>query len=204
MPPSLAVPGSAIDGRLGGAPFTVFEMRQQSGHLAVQVEGVPEPSLIALIPIRSGILLRAQAIPRRLVGRSLDEIAADLGDALTQAGLDKQGPRVFLQIPLSGLCSAPWELAFPPAPLPVRLPSGWREQVIAYQSQAERHAGDAEAGASPPVLMQPMSPQDRESPAAQAYVQLGSRFTRRLDDPQASAPTRAVYASPRRSSNCPT
>jgi hypothetical protein len=195
MPPSFAVTGSGIEGRLGGAPFTVLEMREQSGHLAVQIEGAPQERVISAESDTLEILLRAQAIPRRLVGWSLDTMAADLGDALREAGLEVHGPRTFLKIPLSGLCSAPWELAFPPAPLPVRLPSAWREHAVASLSEAERQAGDAGAAGLPPVLMQPMAPQDRESPVSQIYVQLGSRFKRHLDDTRAAAPARAVYVA---------
>ncbi|MEO7274313.1 MAG: hypothetical protein ABIX28_16665 [Vicinamibacterales bacterium] len=187
-------PAGAAGSRLGGPGFTVFGMRAESGHVAVALERPRREGLISADSETLEVLLRARTIARRLVARPLDEIAVDLAELLREAHLDVHGPRTFLKIPLSALCGAPWELAFVDAPLPVRLPSIWREAEVERQSQMDGPQEYENIAAAAQVLLQPLSGQDKESPAFKAYLNLGSRLERRLND-TSRAPARFVYVA---------
>jgi hypothetical protein len=185
---SVAAPTSVVEempgsSRLGGPWFSVLGMREQSGRVAVQLENPVRERVISAESRSLEILLRSRGIPRRLVGMPLDAIAADLREVVSQTALDVSRRRIALKLPLSPLSCAPWEMAFQDEPFPFRLPSQWDEAEV--DAEAGMDSSRAEnPPPSGPVLLQPLSPQDKESPAIACYLLLGSQFVHRLDDPR--------------------
>jgi tetratricopeptide (TPR) repeat protein len=181
--------------RLGGPHFTVVEMREQSGRVAVRTESPPREQVLSAESRTLEVLLRSRGIPRRLVGMPLELIAEELSDIVTEAGIDRR-QRIALSIPLSPLSSAPWELTCGDATLlPFRLPSRWTETEAAGELGMAVEAV-SELPPPEPVIFQPMSPQDKESPAISCYVALGARVRRRLDELRGDvAPASALYVA---------
>jgi len=182
-----AAPVGPTDGRLGGPPFDLIELREQAGRLVVAFERPAREVVLSAEHQTLEILLRSRGIPRRLLGMRLEQLADELGDVLQQAAIRDEGRRVGLKISHATVASAPWELAFaqqyPGLPAPFRVPSAWQEEQVADEARAsEEGLGLKEAAASGPVLFQPMSPQDHESPAARAYALLASLFARRMEE----------------------
>jgi hypothetical protein len=181
----ITTPASAVEetpgsSRLGGPWFSVLGMHEQSGRVAVQLENPVREQVTSAENRSLEILLRSRGIPRRLVGMPLDTIAADLGAIVSQTELDFS-QRIALKIPLSALCCAPWEMVFRDATLlPFRLPSQWDEAEVDIGGRIDNNR--TEDPPSGPVLLQPLSQQDKESPVIACYLLLGSQFAHRLDD----------------------
>jgi tetratricopeptide (TPR) repeat protein len=186
---------SGASERLGGPHFVVVEMREQSGRVAVRTEAPPREQILSAESRTLEVLLRSRGIPRRLVGMPLELVAEELTEFMNDAGIDRR-ERIALSIPLSPLSSAPWELTCAEGTrLPFRLPSRWSEPDAAAEL---RMAIDAMADLPPPepVIFQPMSAQDKESPAVSCYVALGARVRRRLDELRGDvAPACALYVA---------
>jgi hypothetical protein len=170
-------------------PFTILALRAQAGRLATRLSG--EAALEVLVSAESETLealLRARGIPRRLISQSPTKLSNELREILEQTGAALGGPqRLWLRMPLSALSAAPWELAFweSRVPPPWRAPSGWQDaqaRQLEADWRAARMRGPNPAEFPPKVellILQPLSPQDKESPAIGAYLELSNRFETR-------------------------
>jgi hypothetical protein len=180
----------------GSSQFGALEMRAQSGRVAVQRGDASREQLISPDSRSLEILLRSKGIPRRLAGFPLDAIVADLEEFISQTELNSSYQRTALRIPLSPLCCAPWEMAFGDVALPFRLPSQSNESEFDAKGQVDSRRGVGLLS-SEPVLLQPFSQQDMESPAADSYRLLGLLISRRLDQGRTyfKTPSYALYAA---------
>jgi hypothetical protein len=180
--------------RLGGPAFNVLELGERSGRLGTILEQPKREDLISAESSTLEILLRSRGIPRRLVGMGLPTIASELTEVLAQIGLDLGGDRTALKIPLCPLSAAPWELAFRDALSPFRLPSTWSEEEVRSESRLAMLMNRSGPPVNvKPVLLQPLAPQDRESPAIRAYMNLDSQFERRFDEKTIGGACYAIY-----------
>jgi hypothetical protein len=164
--------------------FDIVEMHEQSGRVAVRFSG-SEREQSEVVSAESPVmeaLLRSRGTPRRLVGTPLDGIAAQLREFLEQTSFRPSDTQTLLALPLSSLCCAPWEMAFNalshPALSLVRLPSQWTPSDLSIEVRADPQLGKPAV----PRILQPLSPQDKESPALPIYLALGSQIPQRLED----------------------
>jgi hypothetical protein len=180
-PPINRKPGGN-DGRLGGPSFSVAEIRLQAGRIAISHDLTHRESVISAESRTAEFLVRSRGIPRRLAGLPLEQIAADLKDLFLQGIVPTDGQRLALKTPLSVLSCAPWELAVAGSIRPFRLPTTWYEEYVASESDRLMGALQPESLlAIRPLLVQPWSPVDRESPAVNSYAALRSYFPGQAD-----------------------
>jgi hypothetical protein len=181
-PPQPNLKPGGHDDRLGGPIFSVAEIRQQAGRIAISHDLTHRDSVISAESETAQILVRSRGIPRRLTGLPLEGIVADLEDLVLQ-GLGAPGAqRLALKTPLSVLSCAPWELAIVGPIRPFRLPTTWYEGYVASESHRITSVLQPESlMATRPLLIQPWSPVDRESPAVNAYAALRSYFPGQAD-----------------------
>src|SRR5688572_12697078 len=139
-------------------------------------------SVISAESATAEILVRSRGIPRRLTGLPLEGIVADLEDLIFQGLGAPGGQRLALKTPLSVLSCAPWELAVVGPIRPFRLPTTWYEGYVAAESHRITSVLQPESlMATKPLLIQPWSPLDRESPAVNGYAALRSYFPGQTD-----------------------
>jgi hypothetical protein len=170
------------DDRLGGPIFSVAEIRQQAGRIAISHDLTHRESVISAESRTVELLVRSRGIPRRLAGLPLEDIVADLEDLFSQGLGAPGGQRLALKTPLSVLSSAPWELAIAGPVRPFRLPTTWYEAHVASESDRILSVLQPESlMATKPLLVQPWSPVDRESPAVNSYAALRSYFPGQVD-----------------------
>ena len=170
------------ESRLGGPAFSVAEIRMQAGRIAISHDLTHRESVISAESRTAEFLVRSRGIPRRLTGLPLEQIAADLEDLVLQGLVPPDGQRLALKTPLSVLSCAPWELAVAGPIRPFRLPTTWYEEYVASESDRVMGALQPESLlAIRPLLIQPWSPVDRESPAVNSYAALRSYFPGQAD-----------------------
>jgi hypothetical protein len=180
-PPINRKPGGN-DGRLGGPSFSVAEIRLQAGRIAISHDLTHRESVISAESRTAEFLVRSRGIPRRLTGLPLEAIVADLEDLISQGLGERGGQRIALKTPLSVLSCAPWELAIAGPTRPFRLPTTWYEGHVESESARIMSLLQPESlMATKPMLIQPWSPVDRESPAVNSYAALRSYFPGQID-----------------------
>ena len=181
-PPQPNIKPGTHDHRLGGPMFSVAEIRQQAGRIAVSHDSTHTESVISAESRTVEILVRSRGIPRRLTGLPLEAIVADLEDLISQGLGERGSQRIALKTPLSVLSCAPWELAIAGPTRPFRLPTTWYEGHVESESARIMSLLQPESlMATKPMLIQPWSPVDRESPAVNSYAALRSYFPGQID-----------------------